>query len=302
MQIRLDKPHIASKPVISAMLAHLQRSGVSFLPRADAEHVSQWSAMLGAAIEPLTAPEPAAPQDRMIEMVRAAATITSPNMRPAPQSRMPPTAQKHVANSPVAEQYTTAKLPIVQRTLLLDQIAAEVATCRACESLCSRIRTVPGEGNPAPRVCLMGEAPGADEDEAGRPFVGRAGQLLTKMLEACTFSRDDVFILNTIKCRPPGNRNPEYQEVENCRNYLERQLEIIQPEYIICLGLVAAKALLRTTLSVGQLRGQFHAYRQSKVLVTYHPSYLLREPEVKKAAWADLQFLLRDMAIELPKK
>jgi uracil-DNA glycosylase len=161
---------------------------------------------------------------------------------------------------------------------------------------------VPGEGNPSARVCFMGEAPGADEDASGRPFVGRAGQLLTKMIEACTFTRDDVFILNTIKCRPPGNRNPEHAEIENCRNFLERQLEIIQPEYIVCLGLVAAKALLHTTLSIGRLRGQFHAYRDSKVLVTYHPSYLLREVEVKKAAWADLQFLLRDMGIELPKK
>ncbi|MGV3485736.1 MAG: uracil-DNA glycosylase, partial [Planctomycetaceae bacterium] len=145
------------------------------------------------------------------------------------------------------------------------------------------------------------EAPGADEDASGRPFVGRAGQLLTKMIEACTFTREDVFILNTIKCRPPGNRNPEPGEVENCRPYLERQLEIIQPEYIVCLGLVAAQAILHTKLSVGRLRGQFHEYRGSKVLVTYHPSYLLREPAVKKAAWADLQFLLRDMGIQIPK-
>jgi len=152
------------------------------------------------------------------------------------------------------------------------------------------------------RVCFIGDAPGADEDASGRPFADRAGQLLTKMIEACTFTRDDVFIMNMIRCRPPNDRPPAFEEMEHCRGYLQRQLDIIQPQYIVCLGLMAAQTILNSKLSIGRLRNQFHAYRGSKVLVTYPPSYLLREPEVKKAAWADLQFLLRDMGIELPKR
>jgi len=304
MQTSSDEPKITSKPAIAAMLAHLQRSGVAFLPRAETESVGRLSSMLGTSGGPLSSPEPAAPPDRIVERVRAATRSVSPNPTPNPPSpsRLSPAPAAHAVSAPAAKPYETAKLPTLQRTSMLDEIANEAAACRACASLCNRTQTVPGEGSSVARVCFLGEAPGADEDASGRPFVGRAGQLLTKMIEACTFSRDDVFILNTIKCRPPGNRNPEHQEVENCRGFLERQLEIIQPEYIVCLGLVAAQTILHTKLSVGRLRGQFHAYRQSKVLVTYHPSYLLREPEVKKAAWADLQFLLRDMAIELPKK
>ncbi len=272
---------LPSPAAVFALLRHLNRSGVGFLPHANQEHIRQWLPQIMAA-NPAAAARP----------VAAAA-----KSMPVPKVPAPPTVALQ------RDPYREAKLPLAQRTLRLADIAGEIAACQRCQILCQqRKHTVPGEGHAVARVCFMGEAPGADEDASGRPFVGPAGKLLTKMIEACSFSRDDVFILNTIKCRPPGNRNPEPNEVENCRDYLERQLEVIQPEYIVCLGLVAAKALLQTTLSVGRLRGQFHDYRGSKVLVTYHPSYLLREPEIKKAAWADLQFLLRDMGIELPKK
>jgi DNA polymerase len=123
--------------------------------------------------------------------------------------------------------------------------------------------------------------------------------LLTKMIEACTFSRSDVYILNTIKCRPPGNRNPTPTEIANCREYFEQQLEMIRPQYIVCLGLVAAQTLLGSTLSIGRMRGRFHAYHDSKVLATYHPAYLLRNPDAKKEAWADLKMLMQDMGIEV---
>ncbi len=150
------------------------------------------------------------------------------------------------------------------------------------------------------RVCFVGEGPGADEDRTGRPFVGRAGELLTKMIEACTFTREEVYILNTVKCRPPNNRNPEVAEIESCRVYLDRQLEVIRPDYIVCLGLFASQTVLRSKLSVGRMRGRFHTYRGSKVLVTYHPAHLLRDPAVKKEAWSDLQMLLREMGITPP--
>lgn len=199
------------------------------------------------------------------------------------------------------EAYSLPVLGVDERTEALGQCAQEVAACSACPALAmSRRHTVFGEGSVTPRFCFFGEAPGAEEDRSGRPFVGPAGQLLTKMIEACTLRREDVYILNTIKCRPPGNRNPELEEVAQCRHFFEHQFEILQPDYIVCLGAVASRALLMTTLQVGQLRGVFHQYKRSKVLVTYHPSYLLRQPDAKRAAWEDLQMLMRDAGVQLP--
>ena len=147
----------------------------------------------------------------------------------------------------------------------------------------------------------MGEAPGADEDRQGLPFVGRAGQLLTDMIQkGMGLRREDVYILNVLKCRPPNNRTPNSEEVANCRNYFDRQLEILQPEFICCLGLVATQALLHTTSSLGRLRGRLHDYQGMKVLVTYHPAYLLRAPDMKKEAWLDLQILMREMGLSIP--
>jgi DNA polymerase len=160
-----------------------------------------------------------------------------------------------------------------------------------------RTQTVFGEGSVSPRFVFFGEAPGADEDRSGRPFVGRAGELLTKMIEACKLRREDNYVLNTVKCRPPANRNPEPDEIKNCREYYERQLATLRPEYIVCLGAIAAQSLLKSKLPVGRLRGKMHAYHDSKVLVTYHPAYLLRTPAAKKAAWDDLQFMMRDAGL-----
>lgn len=294
---------IVHENTLSALLEHFRRSGVQFLPTADQNRVQQLIAQSQTPVSPIQSPPAAEEKTGSVAPPVTAASPPSPAPTSPPRSRFGPVPVSHAVSAPTLEPYAGPRLPVVERAARLNEIAGEVASCALCQVLASsRKHTVPGEGNPAARVCFLGEAPGADEDESGRPFVGRAGQLLTKMIEACTFRRDDVFILNTIKCRPPGNRNPAHDEVDNCRGYLERQLDIIQPEYIVCLGLVAAQTLLHSKLSIGRLRNQFHAYRGSKVLVTYHPSYLLREPEVKKAAWADLQFLLRDMGIELPRK
>jgi DNA polymerase len=146
-------------------------------------------------------------------------------------------------------------------------------------------------------VVLFGEAPGADEDRAGRPFVGAAGQLLDKIILASKLQREELFIMNTLKCRPPGNRTPEEAEIASCRGYFERQLELLRPEFVVCLGAVAAKSLLQTQASIGQLRGKFHSYRGAQVVVTYHPAYLLRNPEMKKHTWADMQMLMRALGI-----
>ncbi|MEX0937963.1 MAG: uracil-DNA glycosylase [Pirellulales bacterium] len=182
----------------------------------------------------------------------------------------------------------------------LEIIRGEVAACTQCAELSStRTQTVFGVGNPTARLCFLGESPGADEDRQGEPFVGRAGQLLTKIIEACRMSRQDVYILNVLKCRPPGNRNPLPDEAANCRGFLNRQLDAIQPEFICCLGAVAARELLETTEPIGKLRGRFFDYRGIRVMCTYHPAYLLRNPAAKRDVWEDMQMLMKEMGVEL---
>ena len=176
----------------------------------------------------------------------------------------------------------------------------EVAGCTLCGELATtRTQTVFGVGNPKARLCFLGEAPGADEDKQGQPFVGRAGQLLNKILEACHLQRENVYILNILKCRPPGNRNPAPDEARNCRRFLDRQLELIAPEFICCLGAVAAQNLLATETPIGKLRGQVIDFKipggSTKVVCTYHPAYLLRNPSAKKHTWDDMKLLMREM-------
>jgi len=205
-----------------------------------------------------------------------------------------PVPEVTVTDSP----YPGPVLDADQRQQHLHDLAATVSQCQRCQELARcRKQTVFGEGNPSARIVFFGEGPGADEDRTGRPFVGRAGKLLTKMIEACRLKREDVYILNSVKCRPPGNRNPTEEEIANCREYFETQLQWIRPEYIVCLGAVSSKALLHTTLSIGRLRQRFHRYHDSKVMVIYHPAYLLRNPDAKRAAWADLQMLMADAGL-----
>ena len=148
---------------------------------------------------------------------------------------------------------------------------------------------------------FIGEAPGADEDEQGEPFVGRAGQLLDKIIEASKLVREELYICNILRCRPPGNRNPANEEAANCREYLDGQIATVNPEYIVCWGLIAAKNLLDSTISIGKLRGKFHQHGNAKVLCTYHPSYLLRNPAAKTDVWKDMKFLMKDMGVDLDK-
>lgn len=185
------------------------------------------------------------------------------------------------------------------RPAALASLARRVAGCTRCAELArTRTQTVFGVGNTSARLVFMGEAPGADEDQQGEPFVGAAGQLLNKIITACGLRREDVYILNTLKCRPPGNRAPTPTEAANCREYLDAQLDIIRPEYICCLGAVAAQNLLDTTESIGKLRGKFSDYRGIRVLCTYHPAYLLRNPEAKRPVWEDMKMLMAAMGIE----
>ncbi len=197
-----------------------------------------------------------------------------------------------------------------ERAAALAEVEKEVAACTRCKQLVrNRTQTVFGVGNPHARLVFLGEAPGADEDAQGIPFVGRAGQLLTRIIEACTMRREEVYILNILKCRPPDNRTPLPEEAAACREYLDRQLAILRPEYICCLGSVAAQNLLDTNASIGRLRGRvqeyqsmFHGTGPIKVFCTYHPAYLLRNPAAKRQVWEDMQLLMAEMGIELPKK
>ncbi len=191
-----------------------------------------------------------------------------------------------------------------RRSAALAVVAREVAACTRCPELArNRTQTVFGVGNPCARLAFLGEAPGADEDRQGEPFVGRAGKLLTDMIEkGMKLERKDVYILNILRCRPPGNRTPLPIEAANCREYLDRQLQIIRPEFICCLGAVAAQNLLDTTVSIGKLRGRFHDYKGIKVLCTYHPAYLLRNPAAKRPTWDDLKLLMDEMGMAVPEK
>jgi uracil-DNA glycosylase family 4 len=171
----------------------------------------------------------------------------------------------------------------------LDQVAATIASCVDCFLCQGRRTTVPGEGNPRAPLMFVGEGPGQVEDETGRPFVGRAGELLTKMLEAIGLRRDEVFIANAVKCRPPQNRKPLPDELAACWRYLERQIELVRPKALVALGATAAETLLQVRRSLAELRGRVHSYRGIPLVVTYHPAALLRNPNWKKPAWDDIR-------------
>lgn len=179
------------------------------------------------------------------------------------------------------------------RVVALQQLAQQVSLCTRCPDLVhNRTQTVFGFGAPRTRLVLMGEAPGPEEDRLGEPMVGDSGQLLDKIIAAMKLRREEVYILNAVKCQPPKNRNPLDVECGNCRPFWVRQLEIIRPEVIVCLGAVASKTLLQTTDPVGRLRGQVHDYRGAKVIVTYHPSYLLRTEAKKRETWDDMKVVM----------
>jgi uracil-DNA glycosylase family 4 len=173
----------------------------------------------------------------------------------------------------------------------LDELYSGIHNCTECPLGLTRDKFVFGNGNPNADIMVIGEAPGADEDTQGKPFVGRAGQLLTKILEAINLSRDEVFIANIIKCRPPNNRRPNKDEVEKCEPYLQKQIELIKPKFILSLGLTSVDTLLKKSHRMGDIRGNLMDYHGIKMLVTYHPAALLRNPGWKKKTWEDVQLL-----------
>ena len=179
----------------------------------------------------------------------------------------------------------------------LEKLRDEALGCTRCELHQTRKTVVFGTGNESADLMFVGEAPGADEDQSGEAFVGRAGQLLTKIIEAMELTRDEVYIANVIKCRPPGNRNPSSFEIETCEPFLQKQIELIKPKVICALGTFAAQTLLRTNQRISILRGRFHDYHGVKLMPTYHPAYLLRNPHGKRDVWEDMKKIVAELRI-----
>lgn len=174
-----------------------------------------------------------------------------------------------------------------------EKLREQVSSCQLCSLCTTRTKTVFGEGNLNADWLFIGEAPGQNEDEQGKPFVGEAGQLLTQMLRAMQLTREEVFIANILKCRPPQNRDPHVDEIQQCSDYLHRQINLVNPKMIIAVGRIAAQSLLKTTEKIGKLRGQVHYVENIPLIAIYHPSYLLRSLSEKRKAWQDLQFALQ---------
>ncbi len=188
------------------------------------------------------------------------------------------------------------------KKVLLDKLRDELGDCKRCKLHKERNNIVFGEGNPDAKLMFIGEGPGRDEHIQGRPFVGRAGKLLDKMIMAMGLKREDVYIANVVKCRPPNNRNPEPDEVAICSPFLIKQIEIVDPDVIISLGAVSAQFLLNTRINISRLRGNIHRFKNSSLIATYHPAYLLRNPGQKKNAWEDLKMAMKLLGLPIPGK
>ena len=213
---------------------------------------------------------------------------------PLPGTKTAPVRAPHIQGTPQRE--TAPQAPLVPGTL--EHLAETVRHCRRCPLCETRLNAVPGEGNPRARLMFIGEGPGADEDRQGRPFVGAAGQLLDKMILAMQFRREDVYIANIVKCRPPRNRAPMPEEANACIGYLEHQIRMIRPEVIVLLGATAAHFLLQREEGIMRLRGRWLEYDGIPVMPTFHPAFLLRQVSAKREAWEDLKQVMRRLGIE----
>ena len=299
-------------------LEYLQRLGVKHLPKPSAklsEILADWvdvsskgssGTSIASSRTQLQAPEPKQPTTQVPKQpapAQVSAQVSTQVSAPASVQVASPSAMEPAARSvakpswpPVESPWMTPARSAQDRSEALGQLKLQVEACRLCKDIvCHRRQTVFGVGPVTTRFVMIGDAPGPDEDRLGEPFVGSSGELFDKILRATGIPRDQVYILNTLKCRPPNNRVPSDMELDNCRPYIEAQLEILQPEYIICWGATAVRAVLQTTESIGRLRGRFHCYKKAKVLVTYHPTYLERAPEAKKLTWQDMQMLMREL-------
>jgi DNA polymerase len=215
-----------------------------------------------------------------------------------------PSTREEIISTPVEKDHVHLAKPLSpgemfqHKPLTLERVRNELGDCQRCRLGQDRTNLVFGEGSSKARLVFVGEAPGGDEDAQGRPFVGRAGQLLTRIVGAMGLSRKDVYICNILKCRPPGNRNPKPDEIHACEPFLIQQIQAIQPEVICALGTFAAQTLLKKEAPITTLRGRFHSYHGIKVMPTYHPAYLLRNEGAKKLVWEDIRLVMKMLEIE----
>lgn len=232
---------------------------------------------------------------------------SAPQVHSEPREPMTPRSNPVIAASAVDDDLFAVANPkpeskVTDPAKALRIVREDLGDCTRCRlHKQGRKQIVFGVGSPRAQLMFIGEAPGADEDEQGEPFVGRAGQLLNNMIKAMGLRREDVYIANIIKCRPPGNRTPERDECETCSPFLMRQIAVIKPQAIVALGAVAAKTLLAINAPMAELRGHWYDFRGTKLAVTYHPAFLLRDPRQKKEAWKDLQMVMKEMGLQIPK-
>jgi len=233
----------------------------------------------------------------------AGASPSSVKASSMPSASLPPAASRAAR---VAEVAVHAAPSLFDASLRVEgdsltRIREDIGDCRRCRLCEARNKIVFGDGSASAQLVFVGEGPGHDEDVQGLPFVGRAGKLLTQMIEAMGLRREDVYICNIVKCRPPQNRQPEKDEVATCSPFLDRQLAVLAPRVIVCLGNVAAQTLLGTNKSISSFRGQWFEFRGSKLLATYHPAFLLRTPSAKSEVWTDLKKVMAELGLKPPK-
>jgi DNA polymerase len=235
----------------------------------------------------------------LLESPAGASEMSSP--APASQDSNPQETEAIPPRTPFpAPPAVSAAIKPADKAAALQMIREDIGECTRCALHKGRNKLVFADGSPNARLMFVGEGPGADEDAQGLPFVGRAGQLLNNMITAMGLKREDVYIANVVKCRPPGNRTPEPEEANTCSPFLFRQIDVVRPEVIVALGATAATYLLGQRQPLAGLRGRVHSFRGTRLIVTYHPAFLLRDPRQKKEAWADLQIAMRELGLKAP--
>jgi uracil-DNA glycosylase family 4 len=269
-----------------------------FLREAASQRVSEPAKMPVIAPAPL---KPSAPAVTTFAAAQARAQPAAPAPAPLPSELQAPMA-KPISFDALAP-LPAASIPPTERAAALAAIRADIGDCTRCPlAYAGRHTIVFADGDPNAKLMFVGEGPGADEDASGLPFVGKAGQLLNNMIAAMGVGREQVYIANIVKCRPPQNRTPEPVEATTCSQFLLRQIDVVQPQVIVALGATAATYLLGVRQSLASLRGHWHSCRGAKVAVTYHPAFLLRDPRQKGEAWKDLQMVMAEMGLQSPKK
>jgi uracil-DNA glycosylase family 4 len=242
---------------------------------------------------------------QLLEVQKEESTLAQRTGKPAGREKQSTAPQSSIGTSGLHEVIDQSSAFFKSFATIPDEnlplIQQDLGECTRCKLHKTRNKIVFGDGNPKARLMFVGEGPGADEDEQGLPFVGRAGKLLTQMIQAMGLQRSDVYICNVVKCRPPQNRQPEKDEVSTCSPFLLRQIDTIAPQVIVCLGATAAKLLLDTEQGISQFRGQWMDFRGRKLMATYHPAYLLRNPAAKSEVWKDLQKVMSELGLEIRK-